>query len=131
MVFMLLVLELLWRGYRVVLSTHSPQVLTVLWMLRRLRENGARWQLLCEAFGIAKPRADLERVATAALKKDVRVHLLSFGAEGDGKVSATDISSLDPGSDDDSVSGWGGLTGFASRCGEIVRQSVLERPVEP
>jgi hypothetical protein len=129
MVFMLLVLELLWRGYRVVLSTHSPQVLTVLWMLRRLRENGARWQLLCEAFGIAKPRADLESVATAALKKDVLVHLLSFGPDGDGKVSSTDISSLDPGSDDDSVSGWGGLTGFASRCAEIVRQSVLERPV--
>ena len=129
MVFMLLVLELLWRGYRVVLSTHSPQVLTVLWMLRRLRENGARWQLLCEAFGIAKPRADLERVATAALKKDVRVHLLSFGTANGDKVSSTDISSLDPGSDDDSVSGWGGLTGFASRCGEMVRQSVLEKPV--
>ncbi len=129
MVFMLLVLDLLWRGYKVVLSTHSPQVLTVLWMLRRLRENQARWQLVCEAFGIDKPRADLQKVATAALKKELRVHLLSFAK--DGKVVASDISSLDPGADDDNESGWGGLTGFAARCGDVVRKSVQERPDEP
>jgi hypothetical protein len=48
-VVMLLVLDLLWRGYRVALSTHSPHVLTAVWMLRRLKEHGARWQLLRRA----------------------------------------------------------------------------------
>ena len=46
-IFMLLVLDLLWLGYCVGLSTHSPLVLTVVWMLRRLSEKGARWQLIC------------------------------------------------------------------------------------
>lgn len=40
-VFMLLVLDLLWRGYRVVLSTHSPIVITALWALQRLATNQA------------------------------------------------------------------------------------------
>lgn len=34
---MLLVLDLLWRGYRVVISTHSPLILDVVWALRQLR----------------------------------------------------------------------------------------------
>ena len=125
-VFMLLVLDLLWRGYRVVLSTHSPLVLTVAWMLRRLRETGARWQLLCDGFGIpANRRRDLRPVAEAALTKEVRTYLLSFG-DG-GRVSSKDISSLDPGDEEDDVSGWGGLTGFSSRFGDAVRQAVNEQ----
>ena len=122
-IFMLLVLDLLWRGYRVVLSTHSPLVLTVVWMLRRLRETGARWQLVCDAFGVEN-RGALKKVAEAALTMTVRSHLLSFGR--DGKVRSKDISSLDPGAADDDVSGWGGLTGFSSRFGDAVRQAVNE-----
>ena len=123
-VFMLLILDLLWRGYRVVLSTHSPLVLTVVWMLRRLRESDARWQLVCDAFGVQN-RTALKKVAQAALKKSVRAYLLSFGH--DGRVRSKDISSLDPGAEDDDVSGWGGLTGFSSRFGDAVREAVNER----
>ncbi len=125
-VFMLLVLDLLWRGYRVVLSTHSPLVLTVVWMLRRLSEKGARWQLICDAFGAN--RTALKKVAEAALTKEYRTHLLSF--QKDGKVSSKDISTLDPGSDDDEVSGWGGLSGFASHFGDAVRLAANEHEAE-
>jgi hypothetical protein len=123
-VFMLLVLDLLWRGYRVVLSTHSPLVVDVVWMLRRLREVDARWQLLCEAFGVGEYAA-LKKVAQAALAKETHTYLLAFGK--DGKVRSKDISTLDPGSEDDDVSGWGGLTGFNSRFGDVVRQAVNEQ----
>jgi hypothetical protein len=126
-IFMLIVLDLLWRKYKVVLSTHSPLVLTVVWMLRRLGEMDARWQLVCDAFGVEnqQDRNALKKVAKAALSKTVRTHLLSFG--DDGRVRAKDISSLDPGSDDDDVAGWGGLTGFTSRFGDAVRQAVNEQ----
>lgn len=123
-VFMLLVLDLLWRGYRVVLSTHSSLVLTAVWMLRRLQENQARWQLVCDGFGVDQ-RRPLKKVAQAALKKVYRVHLLEFG--DDHLVRSKDISSLDPGSEDEGVSGWGGLTGFGSMFGDAVRESVNER----
>jgi energy-coupling factor transporter ATP-binding protein EcfA2 len=120
---MLLVLELLWRGYRVVLSTHSPHVLTMLWMMRRLKEHQARWQLVCEAFDLASDQA-MRPVAKAALEKDYRAHLLQFDSRG--KVHSVDISSLDPSSDNDDVSGWGGLTAYSSRFGDAVRKAVNE-----
>jgi hypothetical protein len=123
-VFILLALDLLWRGYRVVLSTHSAHVLTAVWMLRRLQECRARWQLVCEAFGV-DPSDPLRKVAEAVLRKDLKVHSLQFG--DDHKVRSTDISALDPDSEDDRISGWGGLTAFSSRFGDAVRTAVNER----
>ncbi|MFH1690416.1 MAG: hypothetical protein ABIE42_09295 [Candidatus Eisenbacteria bacterium] len=121
-VVMLLVLDLLWRGYRVVLSTHSPQVLTAVWMLRRLQEHKARWQLLCQAFNV--PTAGMKLVADAALEKEYRVNALAF--EDDGKVVSKDISTLDPSDEDSRISGWGGLTEHSSRFGDAVRTAVNE-----
>lgn len=122
-VVMLLVLDLLWRGYRVALSTHSPHVLTMVWMLGQLKQHQARWQLLCEAFGAGKSK-QMQDVAKAALTKQYKVHLLAF--DDDGKVRSSDISALDPGSEDERMSGWGGLTGYSSRFGDAVRQAVNE-----
>jgi putative AbiEii toxin of type IV toxin-antitoxin system len=120
-VVMLLVLDLLWRGYRVALSTHSSHVLTVIWMLRRLQEHGAGWKSICEAFDVNSPRS-MKDVAEAALQKEYRVHLLAHDEKG--KVHSKDISSLDPGDEDDRISGWGGLTEFSSRFGAAVRNAV-------
>jgi hypothetical protein len=121
-VFLLLALELLKRGYRVVLSTHSPHVLTAMWMLRRLRETKARPQLLCEAFGV-KPTKPLLEVAAKALKASCYVHLLEFHK---GTVRSKDISTLDPGSDDDDIAGWGGLAGFSEQFSDAVRRAANE-----
>jgi AAA domain, putative AbiEii toxin, Type IV TA system len=120
---MLLVLDLLWRGYKVVLSTHSPHILTMLWMMRQLKERKARWQLVCDAFDVATSPS-MKKVAEAALSKDYRSHLFQFDSAG--KVTSMDISPLDPGSDDDRVAGWGGLTAYSSRFGDVVRQAVNE-----
>jgi len=126
-VLMLLCLDLLWRGYRIVLSTHSPLVLTVMWTLRRLRDTNARWQLLCDAFGLDNTsHGSLKKVARVALddSKILRTHLLAFDQHG--KVNSKDISTLDPGDEDDDVSGWGGLSGFSSQFGEAVRRAANE-----
>jgi hypothetical protein len=122
-VVMLLILDLLWRGYRVALSTHSPHVLTAVWMMGQLKKHHARWQLVCDAFGVPKSH-QMQTVAKASLTKDYRAHLLAFST--DGKVRSTDISALDPDSDDERVAGWGGLTGYSSRFGEAVRTAVNE-----
>ena len=119
-VLMLLVLDLLWRGYRVVLSTHSPLVLTVVWMLRRLREEGADWRSVCDGFDIPRTQS-LQKVCAAALKKGLRTYLFAFDAAG--TVYTKDISSLDPGDEDEDVAGWGGLTGFTSSFGAAVRKA--------
>lgn len=120
---MLLVLDLLWRGYRVVLSTHSPHVLTMLWMMRQLQAHQARWHLVCEAFGVQHPQ-QMKEVAKSALDKDYRAHLLQFDQRG--RVTSKEISELDPSSDDESIAGWGGLTEYSSRFGDAVRKAVNE-----
>jgi hypothetical protein len=122
-VVMLLILDLLWRGYRIAVSTHSPQVLTAVWMLRRLQEQKARWQLICGAFDVPQSQ-QMQKVAKAALKKSCCVHYLAF--EDDGRVRSVDISDLDPGAEDERVAGWGGLTEFSSRFGDAVRTAVNE-----
>lgn len=119
---MLLVLDLLWRGYKVVLSTHSPHVLTMMWMMRNLQAHNAHWRLVCEAFGVQGQA--MQNLAQEALTKTFTTHLLEFG--GNGKVVSKDISDLDPGSDDERVSGWGGLTEYSSRFGASVRKAVNE-----
>jgi hypothetical protein len=122
--FMLLVLDLLWRGYRVVLSTHSSHVLTCVWMLQRLKENNARWQLLLEAMEAGNSGA-MKAVALSAMEKKYCVYLMEYGP--DGKVHSSDISGLDPNSENEIEAGWGGLTGFSSRFGDAVRKSVIEQ----
>jgi energy-coupling factor transporter ATP-binding protein EcfA2 len=121
---MLLVLDLIWRGYRVVLSTHSPHVLALLWLMKILKDNQARWQLICQAFNVKAP--PMRAVAEAALEKDYRAFLLEF--DSNGKVNSVDISDLDPSSDDERVAGWGGLTSYSSHFADAVRDAVNESP---
>jgi hypothetical protein len=47
----------------------------------------------------------------------------------DEMVRSKDISSLDPDDPNDAVSGWGGLTEFSSRFGDVVRKAVNESEV--
>jgi hypothetical protein len=127
MAFMLLVLDLLARGYRVILSTHSPLVLDVVWGINEIRANDPRWQPVLDLFDIkgvtkASARGEVE-MAEAALKKDFRVYLLDFTGQ---HVSGSDISSLDPASDDPKIAGWGGLTAFSGRIGKVVSEVVAE-----
>lgn len=121
---LLLILDLLWRGYRVVLSTQSLHVLATVWMLQQLKKHCARWQLVCDAFGVENARA-LRGVAEAALEKSYRVHCLFFDEHG--WVRSKDISTLDVNDPDDMVSGWGGLAEVSLRFGAAVRNAINEK----
>lgn len=117
---LLLVLDLIWRGYRVVLSTHSPHVLSLVWLMRQLRTQSAQWKSVCEAFDVKQQ--PMRAVAETALAKDYRAFLMQF--RDDGKVTSVDISTLDPSSDDPRVAGWGGLTSYSARFADAVRDAV-------
>lgn len=127
-VFMLLVLDLLWRGYRVVLSTHSPLILDVVWAIRRLKEVHARWQLLAEAFEV-RQASSVKEVMRHALEAEYRVYFMELD-QSSRRVSTRDISDLDPEADNEGEATWGGLTGFSTRFGEAVRKAVNEAEPE-
>jgi hypothetical protein len=114
---MLLVLELLWRGYRVCLSTHSSQVLDIIWALRVFRESGGQVADVLDLFSLPS-NGQTKPLAEAALVKTTKVHY--FTTEG----TVHDISRLDPGAEDRAEAGWGGLTQFSGDIGEVVSRVV-------
>jgi predicted ATPase len=123
-VVMLLVLDLLWRGYKVVISTHSPLVLDVVWAIRQLRQHSGRWQLLAHAFR-GEETPSMRKVMEHALAAEYRVYFLDIDQDKHN-VTTRDISELDPDAPEETEATWGGLTGFSSRFGEAVRGAVNE-----
>jgi len=117
---MLLVFELLYRGYKVAISTHAPYVLELVWAIQRLRESRIpkkkRAALLLKA--LDNPGTALKKVAATLLKKRIKVYALTFGKNG--KYSCTDISSLDPSDENEQISGWGGVSSLSGLVSEAV-----------
>jgi hypothetical protein len=115
---LLTLLDLLRRGYRVCLSTHSSNVLDLVWALRVLQEQRAPSDEAVRLFGL-KTSSGLRRVVGKALQKDIRVYYF------DGKTGTTqDISRLDPGSKQPAEACWGGLTEFSGRIGDVIAEVV-------
>lgn len=110
---LLLVLDLLWRGYRVCLSTHSPHVLDVVWALQFMKTRGGETKDILKMFKV-KSDTGTREIAQSALQKEFKVYF--FERNGDVK----DISNLDPGSECSAEAGWGGLTEFSGQVGQIV-----------
>lgn len=114
---LLTILELMRRGYRIVISTHSPVVLDMVWALRQFQELGKDEEDVRFLFDLPK-QPHSKALASSALEKDYRVYYFERGK------AVKDISSLDPGAEDAGESSWGGLTGFANRTGEAIARAV-------
>jgi hypothetical protein len=117
---MLLVLDLLRRGYKVSMSTHSPLVLDIIWALERLGEwkNHVSTADVLKLFGSIPINKVTHAIAQAALNKSYRVFYLDN--QDSAGVIAKDISRLDPGADEEGMSGWGGLTGVSSQISDVI-----------
>jgi hypothetical protein len=114
----LMVFELVTRGYRVCLSSHSAQVLEAMWALRHLRANGASPLALLSVFQAADTQ-QMRKLAETVMTKNVRVYFF------DPMTGRTrDISQLDPGSEEAGEGGWGGLGEFSGRANEAVAIAV-------
>lgn len=116
----LMIVELIARGYRVCVSTHSPQVLEAVWALRNLRDNGAPPEDLLSLFG-APDTPPMHEMAKRAMTKRLRVYYF------ERDQPARNISNLDPGAEDSIESEWGGLAEFSSRANSAVAASVNAR----
>ncbi|MEA3283602.1 MAG: AAA family ATPase [Synergistota bacterium] len=123
---MSMVLELLDRGYKVVISTHSPYVLDLLWAIRSIKgltlSSEDKERAVCGLFDISDPAMSLKKSMSNVLDRDVRIHLLRYGQGG--MVQSKEISSLDPASEDEDVSGWGGLSGYSGQVSDLVADFV-------
>lgn len=121
---LLLMLELMQRGYRVVISTHSPVVLDMVWALQEFKSHGGieadvRKLLNLGSGGYAK------KLAQSVLDKDYRVYFFSRGNK------THDISNLSPMAEGLEEAEWGGVVGFASRTGEVIADVINRAALKP
>jgi energy-coupling factor transporter ATP-binding protein EcfA2 len=107
-----MILSLIARGHKVLLSTHSPQVLDMVWALRICQQKGGTPQDVLDIFRLGGESGDL--TAELALQQQYKVYYF----QRSGIVE--DISALDPGSENLAQAHWGGLTEFAGIAGDVV-----------
>jgi hypothetical protein len=119
---LMLVLELLNRGYKVILSTHSPQVLELVWAVRMLQEMKSPPENILGLFKLRRT-AYLKNMAEQVLSKKFKTYYFDRQQEG---VNTLDISSLDPNDMENDVADWGGLTEFSTRVSEIISRAVRD-----
>ena len=119
---LLILLELLKRGYRVVISTHASQIVELIWAIQFLAEGSAGPKWLLELLRL-KPNAGSKKLAEAVFEKTFKTYYFSPAGEG---VTVKDISTLDPDNADEAVSDWGGLTLYSSRVFETIAQAIKE-----
>jgi len=120
---LMLVLELLHRGYRVCLSSHSPQVLEMIWAWQNLKQNGADGGALGKVLG-AKLTPSVRKVFDDVMQKEIRAYFF----ERDKRV--TEISGLNPDAKNDLEASWGELLSFTDRANRAVAESASEHEAE-
>jgi hypothetical protein len=109
------ILDLISRGYQVIVSTHSPIFLEFAWAFKALKESKSEDGLF-KLFGLKKTQPT-NRLFEGMMSKDVKTYF--FDREND-KVNVRDISSLDAGNEDKGVADWGGLSSFIGKAVDII-----------
>jgi len=121
---MVVFLELIARGYKIIISTHSPVLLELLWAIKYIKEYNGNTKDLFDLFSM-KLGPSMQSTFQKVIK-DKKFLTYYFDQKEEG-VTIKDISSLDAGSDDAAISNWGGLTDFASKAGDIVSRLVADQ----
>jgi len=119
---LLQVIDLISRGYKVVISTHSPVLLEFAWAFRILQESRADESALFDLFGLKKSAQLVGLFKNILEKKTMSVYAFTQTKAG---VVTKDISTLDAGSMDTDIAEWGGLSSFSARAANIISRSVV------
>jgi len=120
---LILFLELMNRGYKVIVSTHSPQILEMVWAICTLQKVNSASENILKIFNLHKT-GYLQKMADSVIMKTFKTYY--FDRQQD-QVNVRDISSLDPFDLESAVSDWGGLTEFSTRVSTIVSQAVQKK----
>jgi hypothetical protein len=120
---LLICLELMHRGYKVVISTHSPLLLEAAWAIRMLQANQGTPEALFELFDLPNSPGMRDVFNAVLAEKTVNSFYFEPGEQG---VTTRDISSLDPCSEYDSIADWGGITQFSSRASDVISRLMQE-----
>lgn len=111
------VLDLLSRDYKVVISTHSPVLLEFAWAFNSLKNSKIGDNALFELFELSKTSPTKKLFENLLSAKTINTFYFSRENE---QVFVKDITSLDPGSVDEAISSWGGLSQFSAKVTDVL-----------
>jgi len=118
------VIDLLSRGYKVVISTHSPVLLEFAWAFNHLQKsNVKKADALNELFEMKKTASTKKLFEDILINKTIKTFYFS---REEGRVISKDISSLDVGSEDVDISEWGGLSQFSGKATDVVSKYYVD-----
>ena len=123
---LLIFLELLKLGYKVIVSTHSSQILELIWAIRFIAKSNSAPTRLRQLLDL-KASAYSKNLTETIL--DEKVFKTYYFSRQDNIVSVKDISTLDAEDPDEAVSDWGGLTLFSTKSADIVTRAVWESDI--
>jgi energy-coupling factor transporter ATP-binding protein EcfA2 len=118
---MLLFLELVSRGYHLVVSTHHPHLVELAWMFKLLQRSPkprVHLSRLQQLFGIEAASPNVRRVFENVFSMDLRAYYMEKDSRG--LTRSRDISSLDLDGTDEATRSWGGIIGHSSKINEFV-----------
>ena len=113
-----ILLDLLKRGYKIIISTHSAQILNFVWATQLLVKWNAGPAPLLKLLDVNATPFSKELAKTILQEKRFKTYYFS----GDAKVK--DISTLDPEDPDDAVADFGGLTAFSTKVSEVLSEAI-------
>ncbi len=120
---LLIFLELLRRGYKVIVSTHSAQILELIWAIRFIAKSNSAPTRLRQLLDLKANAYSYDLTETILNGKTFRTYYFS---RQDSVVSVKDISTLDAEDPDEAISNWGGLTLFSTKSADVVTEAVWE-----
>ncbi len=120
---LLIFLELLRRGYKVIISTHSAQILELVWAIRLIAKSKTAPARLRQLLDLKASAYSNNLTETILNEKTFKTYYFS---RQDSVVSVKDISTLDAEDPDAAVSDWGGLTLFSTKSADVVTEAVWE-----
>ncbi len=114
---LLQIVDLVHRGYRVIVSTHSPIFLQYAWAVRVLLDRKLPDKKLREIFSnlfSVDKGPQTNPIFDSLTQKIIKCFYFSRG-DLNGLVNVKDISTLDASDEDNDIADWGGLTDFVSK----------------
>ncbi|WP_448529521.1 AAA family ATPase [Raineya sp.] len=116
------IVDLLTRGYKVIISTHSAMILEFAWAFQMIKntpkDNKSKNNAIIRLFDFTK-NTHTQQLFKNIESKELKTFFFEHTPNG---VVSKDISSLDAYSDDIAIAEWGNLTSFSSKASEIVAE---------
>ncbi len=121
----IITLDLLRRGYKVLISTHSPQILELIWFIQEIKkikfqERKEKIKAFRSLFQIKS--SNLDKIWESSLKKSYKIFYFQPGSKSE--IQIQDISNLSSNLDISEIEPWGGLLSFPDRVNNTIADMI-------